>query len=100
MKPKLLVLCVAALATVGSLLLFARPPAATTPQSEPVATQSGYLLTVHNGKLAVFQNGRSEPELLLDVWVDSLPERDITRLKEGIPAESLTEAITLAEDYE
>ncbi len=67
---------------------------------EATTEPTKYFLSEQNGQLAVFQSDISTPILLLNVWVDSLPERDIQRIKNGIPADSLNEAISLAEDYE
>jgi len=38
--------------------------------------------------------------MVLDVVFDELPEKDKTRLKNGIHTKTLEEALSLAEDYE
>lgn len=77
--------------------------AAGTGQKEAVSSlpaESYYLLKDYHGTLAIFSSDNEQPIELLEVQIDSLPERDITRLKQGIRADTLEQARSLAEDYE
>ena len=59
-----------------------------------------YLITVHNGYIAVFKNDEKEPVLLADIEVYLLPEDDIKILREGIYVSDIIEAKQVLEDYE
>lgn len=59
-----------------------------------------YTLTVLDNRLAIYCSDNTKPLRILEVDVHSLPERDITRLNEGITADSLQEIMQLVEDYE
>lgn len=84
-------------------VVFSAVASAKEPNTQPVSSKKqefGYVLTEFNGKLSVFEKGGSSPIAVLDVFVDSLPERDIDRLKNGIYCDTFSEAMQLAEDYE
>ncbi len=67
----------------------------------PSATPAGqYLVSVHEGKIGVFQRGEPVPFLLADVQVYLLPREDQDLLKKGIRADSLAEVRRILEDYE
>lgn len=61
----------------------------------------GYLITVYEGKIGVFESGRtsSPPFLTADVNVYLLPDEDITLLKKGLRVETLAEVRAVLEDY-
>ena len=59
-----------------------------------------YVLGEFNGNLAIYQANSDTPLEVLDVQISSLPERDIERIKNGITADTLSEIILIAEDYE
>lgn len=59
-----------------------------------------YLITVYEGKVAVFKKGSTKPALISDVSASQLPEADLALLKKGIEAETLTKARAILEDYE
>ena len=64
------------------------------------STKTQYFLGEFEGKLAIYKTDISAPLEVLDVQISSLPERDITRINNKIYADTLSEIITLAEDYE
>ncbi len=59
-----------------------------------------YFLGEYNGNLAIFSVEESAPTEILDIRLDSLPERDIERIKNGIASNDLNEIISIIEDYE
>lgn len=83
---------------VVCISLTTKPTLAENTTSEAVKTQ--YILSEFNGKLAIFQTNNNIPLEVLDVRIDSLPERDIEKIKNGITANTLNEIFALAEDYE
>lgn len=58
-----------------------------------------YLLTGHQGKLAVFMIGKKEPELVFDRYLHYLPDVDRMRLEKGIEVFDYAELLQLIEDY-
>lgn len=60
-----------------------------------------YLITVYEGKIGVFENGKrsSPPFLIADVNVYLLPDEDITLLKKGLRVQTLSQVKALLEDY-
>lgn len=76
------------------------------PEPTPVITAQpktvGYLVKEYGGKVAVYQvtdDGESTLSSLTDVEVESLPEADREKLKEGIGVKSEEEMLQLLEDY-
>lgn len=59
-----------------------------------------YYLGEFKGKLAIYKTDSVTPLEVLDIEINSLPERDITRINNKIYADSLNEIISIAEDYE
>ena len=59
-----------------------------------------YILKEYEEKVCIFRSDTEKPVKVLDVFVSSLPERDQTKLKNGIITKSMAEAMSLAEDYE
>lgn len=98
-RSRIIALTVAVLLAVGTATVSLAFPAAPT-EEQTVTEPTGYLVTEVDGQLAILEAGDTKPILLLEVWVDALPERDIRRIRAGIPADSLEEALALAEDYE
>ena len=98
-RSRLMIFLVAAVLAVGSITVSLALPA-PKPSQIAATEPTGYLLTEVAGQLAIVAVGDPKPILLLDVWLDSLPERDSRRIAAGIPADSLEEALALAEDYE
>lgn len=62
--------------------------------------EANYFLGEFNGKLAIFEADNNAPIEVLDVYIESLPERDVQRIKNGIFADTLSEIIAISEDYE
>lgn len=93
-----LIFLMALVSVFFSVVATAKQP--NTTSSPATKIKSGYILTEYNGKLSVFENGNNTPTAVLDVSVDSLPERDIQKLKNGIFCDSFSKAMELAEDYE
>lgn len=77
-------------------------PAPSQENSETVENsgQAKYLVTIYQGKLGVFKEGRTSPVLTQDTPVYLLPEEDIELLKRGLPANDLNEARKILEDYD
>lgn len=73
-------------------------PPKDSPSSE--GPQETYLVTVYEGKIGVFQLGKTTPFLTADVDVYLLPEKDLELLKKGFRAKSLSEVRGILEDYE
>ncbi len=77
-------------------------PASSQENSETVENsgQPEYLVTLYQGRLGVFKEGRTSPVLTQDTPVYLLPEEDIELLKKGLPAKDLNEARKILEDYD
>lgn len=58
-----------------------------------------YRLAGKDGKLAVFIIGKTEPELVFDIYLHHLPDVDRLRLEEGIEVEDYQQLLQLIEDY-
>lgn len=70
--------------------------------SAPVQRQKqeyAYILKAHEGRVAVFPAGSSEPEFVYDVLVKYLPDYDRQQMEEGIPVRDYDELVSLLEDY-
>lgn len=63
-------------------------------------TETKYYLGNFKGRLAIYKTDNENPVEVLDVYIASLPERDVNRIKSGIFADTLNEIILIAEDYE
>ncbi len=76
------------------------PVAETTViDSVPAAEKQGYFLKEHDGRLAVFAAGSSEPLYVFHVSIGTMSDFDKDALREGIFAQDLTELRDLVEDY-
>ena len=58
----------------------------------------GYL-GLHNGYLALFENGSSEPSMILPYKAELYPKADRQALENGIPYENQQELTRLLEDF-
>ena len=99
-RVKGIILAVAIAFAVGSMLfaVFFEPASAKGQSlNEP---KNSYYLGEYNGLLAIFSLEESIPLQILDVRLDSLPERDIERIKNGIYSNDLGEIFSIIEDYE
>lgn len=66
----------------------------------PEKDETKYFLGEFKGNLAIYQTNNQVPLEVLDVYIESLPERDIERIKSGVFADTLNEIMMIAEDYE
>ncbi len=95
----IILLFAASIATVTICIsAITKPTLAQTAPLESIKTK--YILGEFNGKLAIYKENNDTPLEILDVQISSLPERDIERIKNGITADTLSEIISVAEDYE
>ncbi len=62
-------------------------------------TPPQYVLKDHEGNLALFVSGKTEPDILFDTPVDLLPDVDRMRLKDGITVRDYEELTRLIEDF-
>ena len=58
-----------------------------------------YILSVYDGRVAVFACGAKTPYMVLETRIASLPETEAERLKNGIEAENAEALQRLIEDY-
>ncbi len=65
----------------------------------PLEDGNMYIVKEHEGRVAVFTAGESEPEVVLDVFVQYLPDLDREQMAEGIPVKDYNELVALLEDY-
>lgn len=71
-------------------------------QGVPMMEESGefeYVLGEYGGRLAVFSSGSSNPDLVFNVYLQSLPALDRTQLESGITAKDYAELVSLIEDF-
>lgn len=66
--------------------------------SQPIEEYQ-FILKEYNGKLAVFKKDSTEPEIIFDVLIDSLPEIDILQLKQGLKIKNHQELNERIEDF-
>ena len=77
------------------------PVPAATPRPSPVpAKTNAYRVTLWEGMIGVFEDGKSSPILTAEIDTALLPEEDLSILREGIEVASLSEARAILEDYE
>lgn len=80
------------------------PPAVSgqTEPAQPILQENNspvYRLGTSQGRLAVFVEGSDEPEMVLDVYLSTLPEVDRLLLEQGIEAQSYAQLVSMIEDY-
>ena len=63
------------------------------------AEEYAYLLKEYGGRIAVYTDSSSEPEMVLDVLIKYLPDQDRQDLAKGIPVNSYSELVSRIEDY-
>ena len=66
--------------------------------SQPIEEYQ-YVLKEFNGKLAVFEKGDKDPQMIFDVSIDSLPEIDMIELKQGLKIKDANELNERIEDF-
>lgn len=62
-------------------------------------TVLGFLLGIHNGKVAIWQDGTAEPVKVFPYSANMLPEKDRALLEEGIHFNTKEELVKRIEDY-
>ena len=63
------------------------------------AEEYEYLLKNHKGRLAVFERGATDPDMIFNVYIKSLPDFDQSQLQSGVTAKNYSELVALIEDY-
>lgn len=78
-----------------------RPASSTVsdPAEESAAVFVQRLLGVWEGKLALFTEGRDNPDEVYDVYIQTLPEEEQERLRKGIVIQNEEELAGWLEDY-
>ena len=59
----------------------------------------GFILGSHNGFVALWTDGKTEPDRTFPYRITSLPPADQEALRKGIRAEDILELTQLLEDY-
>lgn len=59
---------------------------------------AGYI-GIHNGKIAIWEDGSDKPSKVLPYSAQMLPKEDQEALKKGIPFDSLQDLGRLVQDY-
>ncbi|WP_312643038.1 hypothetical protein [Hydrogenoanaerobacterium sp.] len=96
---------VAAVALSFALVKWSTPnqpvPMNQEAQAVPIENSADYeyLLKDYRGRLAVFHRGATDPDLIFDVYIQSLPDFDRGQLKNGVAAKDYSELVALIEDY-
>ncbi len=72
-----------------------------TPTEEAVetTTETGYILKIAEGQIALFRTGSTTPYERLDMPLNLLSAYDLAQLEEGIEVQTLHEAQRLIEDF-
>lgn len=77
-----------------------RPLSADAERQQSVTTAVAYVVKEWDGKLAVFRQGETNPEMVYeDVAVMTLPPKEQERLREGIRLPDRASLNRLLEDY-
>ena len=98
-KTTIAAICVSA-AAAAAISFSALSSKEKIPVAEPDLTVvNGYYLVEHNGKIGVFTPGISEPIMVIDVNVNTLPDHDREALENGIYARDEEELNKRIEDY-
>ena len=62
-------------------------------------TAVGFLLGIHNGRIALWEDRKEKPIKVFPYSAAMLPEKDQSALKEGIRFDSKQELLERMEDY-
>lgn len=89
----------AALAILITLLILLPQNKSTDAKNSGIPKYT-YLLKDYEGKVAVFQPDNTTPEKILDIYLNTLPEYDQNRLREGIPVHDQSELERYIEDFD
>ena len=76
------------------------PRSGAESKSDPSPERKDYVITVFQGKIALFESDRRQPLKVLDSPASYFPPEDQALLTQGIHAESLSEAMGILEDYQ
>ena len=102
----LLLTCLAMAAVVIAVTFFLTIPQEWSKETVPVPTEEllqdvnyTYELKEQDGKLAIFFYGEKQPQLVLDVYIQTLPEVDQDELKAGLAVKDYEELLKRIEDY-
>ena len=90
---------VAAVALSFALVKWSTPKESAPINRGAEAADYEYLLKDYRGRLAVFHRGAADPDLVFDVYIQSLPDYDRGQLKNGVSAKDYAELVNLIEDY-
>ena len=71
----------------------------TAPEPKSQIRDDYYILSVYDGRIAVFENGSDKPVEVFDTFVSSLPYTEQSELQNGITARDRNELLRLIEDY-
>lgn len=58
-----------------------------------------YIMRSYQGKVAVFEPGKSEPRQVLDVYVETLPKEEQDKLAAGIAIETQAQLESMIDNY-
>lgn len=72
-------------------------PSATTVTAQESTADSGYIIGISEGRVAVFRDGQTV--IRTDTQLSDLPKSDRAKLEEGIHIDSLKELKERLEDY-
>lgn len=105
MKAKLVslitILVIMVLMTVT--VLFEKIPGGLLGSTRVSSTLGGnitlYTVKAYKDKIGIFVGNNAEPDQVLDVYLDSLPKAEQSRLNAGIKINSQDDLIKLVEDY-
>lgn len=73
---------------------------AALPKPSATPKADNYLVTVYEGKIAVFKNDETKPMQTLDLPLSMLPEEDRRILEAGIHADGIGALKRILEDYQ
>lgn len=59
----------------------------------------GYVIKESGGRVAVFVQGKNEPLMITETYLNSLPKSDAEKLKKGVEAPDKKRLEKLLEDY-
>ena len=59
----------------------------------------GFILGIHEGKVALWKDGKQDPIKVFPYQASTLPKADQKRLEDGIHVESISQLRKMIEDY-
>lgn len=97
--------CAVVIAASALMAAFMLPAGRAVLTSGPAASASSsssaviYIIRSYQGKVAIFQPGKSEPSRVLDVYVETLPKEEQDKLKAGIEIETQEQLESMIDNY-